>query len=353
MPDPKTLEFKLLDTLKLFKERIIVEREDRMKKKENCLTFGMKYLDECLGGIYKEDLIVYGAKTNKGKTQLATITAMANAKAGKRVHFFALEGAMYEIERRIKFQILSEMFYKTNLHKEYQTVSLNFMDWYYGHIDQFQKVESELDELLRDMFPNLETSYPCENDFTPEDFEREFLRIQNKTDLIILDHLHYFDFEDDNENRAMKQLIKKIKRLAFYGNVPVILISHIRKEDRRFKTLVPSIDDFHGSSDITKIATKVVMIAPAKRNKDEAHNCWPTYVQALKCRVDSSRTRYVGLVVFDNEMHRYNQRYQVGQLNLNEDEFEGCETIQTQPKWAKSADLWVNPNPKKDSRDDE
>jgi replicative DNA helicase len=101
------LQLKLLDNLKRFRDRVTEERLQRTQQGASCLTFGVQFLDEAVGGIYSNDLVLYGAKTGIGKTQLATITAMANAANGKRVHFFALEAEQHEIERRIKYQILT------------------------------------------------------------------------------------------------------------------------------------------------------------------------------------------------------------------------------------------------------
>ncbi len=51
-----------------------------------------------------------GAKTGIGKTALATITALHNCQQGKRVHYFALEAEEREIERRMKFQIIADLY---------------------------------------------------------------------------------------------------------------------------------------------------------------------------------------------------------------------------------------------------
>jgi DnaB-like helicase C terminal domain len=327
-------QLKLLDNLKLFRDRVTDERIQRISQSSECLSFGVKFLDECLGGIYSNDLIIYGAKTGIGKTQLATITAMANASAGKRVHFFALEAEANEIERRIKYQILAEAFFK-HLKKDFPTVHLNYMDWYYGKLDQsLGKVEPEIDAMMKDLYPNLWTFYRT-GDFTVQDFEKQILAIQDQTDLVIVDHLHYFDFEDDNENRAMKATVKKIRDLALLIGKPVILIAHMRKSDRRAKQVVPGADEFHGSSDITKIATKVVTLAPCLESEGRG-NRWPTYIRAVKCRVDGARTKYVGLTSFNADTNTYERKYYLGKLNPSEEAYQAVEAEENLPYWAKS-----------------
>lgn len=234
MATPQGFNLKLLEGLRLFKDRLLEERSQRTRQGAACLSFGVQFLDEALGGIYANDLIVYGAKSGIGKTQLATITAMENAKAGKRVHYFALEAEPNEIERRIKYQLLAEVFFKT-LRKDFPHVNFNYLDWYYGRLDEaLGRFEPEIEATMTELFPTLWTEYRT-GDFTAGDFERKFLAIQDQTDLVIIDHLHYFDFDDDNENRAIKAIVKKIRDLALLTGKPVILIAHLRKSDRRIK----------------------------------------------------------------------------------------------------------------------
>jgi hypothetical protein len=331
------LELKLLDNLKLFRERILEERIQRLKIGQDYLPFGVTFLDQALGGIYANDLILYVAKTGIGKTQLAVITAIAAAALGKRVHFFALEAEPNEIERRIKYQMLADNFFKF-LRKDFPDVHLNYMDWYYGKLDApLGKVEDEIQDLVKDLYPGLWTYYR-EGEFTIQDFERKFMAIQDQTDLVIVDHLHYFDHEDENENRAMKTIVKRIRDLAILSGKPVVLVAHMRKSDRKNKQIVPGCDEVHGSSDITKIATKVVTIAPA--DEKQAHgNRWPTYIRVAKCRVDGSRTKFTGLVGFNADTNGYQSSYYLGRLSPSEDEFLPIYKFNELPYWAKSAEV--------------
>lgn len=331
------IEFKLLSNLKLFKDRVLEERTQRKVHGSACLSFGVQFLDEALGGIYSNDLILYGAKTGIGKTQLATITAMANAAAGKRVHFFALEAEPNEIERRIKYQVLADCFFKT-LRKDFPSLHLNYMDWHYGKLDEsLGHIEPEIESIIQGLYPTLWTFYR-QGDFTIQDFEKQFLAIQEQTDLVILDHLHYFDFDDENENRAMKGAVKKIRDLALLTGKPVILIAHLRKTDRKLKQLVPGVDEFHGSSDVTKIATKVVTLAPCHEDLATG-NRWPTFARIAKCRVDGSRTRHVGLLGFNADTATYGRNYYLGRLSPAEDEFQPITQFGDLPHWAKAGQV--------------
>lgn len=259
----------------------------------------------------------------------------------RRNQFFALEAEPNEIESRIKYQILADSFFRS-LRKDFPHIHLNYLDWYYGKFEaDLGKVEDEIDILMKDLYPNLWTYYRP-GDFTIHEFERQFLAIQDNTDLVVIDHLHYFDFEDDqNENRAMKATVKKIRDLAILVGKPVILVAHMRKSDRRLKQVVPDLDDFHGSSDIAKIATKAVILAPGPRELSQG-NVWPTYMRVAKCRIDGARTKFIGLSGFNANTNKYNKHYYLGRLSPGEDQFEGIKSFSDFPYWAKSTQLFTD-----------
>lgn len=212
---------------------------------------------------------------------------------------------------------------------------MNYLDWYYGRLDSaIGHIEPEIDSLIEEAYPGLWTFYR-QGDFTIDDFEKQVLALQDQSDLFICDHLQFFDFDDENENRAMKAAVKKIRDLALLTGKPVILIAHLRKSDRRQKQIVPGVDEFHGSSDIVKIATKCITLAPCL-DSQAASNQWPTYMRIAKCRVDGSRTRYVGMVGFNANSMTYERPYYLGRLSPGEDEFTPITKFTDLPYWAKT-----------------
>jgi hypothetical protein len=103
------------------------------------------------------------------------------------------------------------------------------------------------------------------------------------------------------------------------------VIAHVRKGDRKSRQLVPGIEDFHGSSDISKIATKAIMLAPAHDKEDDEDRLpymWPTYFHIGKCRTDGSRTRFLGLVAFNARRNAYELGYSMHKMLLSGDESE-------------------------------
>lgn len=321
----------VLDEIKQSSERIKTESLSRTP--EEPLSFGIQYLDECLGGIFKNDFIVLGARSGIGKTEAAKICALANAH-NKNIFFFALEAEPNEIERRIKYSIVSNAVYGS-LRNLFSGVRFNFMDWMIGKYKPILgDYEAEIDKIVEETVPGLHTYYQKNSTLNEENIEKTILSIQDKADLIIIDHLHFFDFEDENENRAMKKLVKKLKSISQNTSVPILMLAHLRKSDKRFQSLVPDMDDFHGSSDITKIATKVVLLAAANGIELGDKSVFPTYILAAKNRYDSSRARYVSVCGFNMKENNYAKKYEVGRISFDGKEFNPEEEA---PYWAVSA----------------
>lgn len=311
-------------------ERLIGEREERLENVSGVIPFGISFLDDALSGIFRNDLILIGSKTGAGKTQLASIIAMNAARMGKRVHFMALEAESREIERRMYYQNIVSQYYAL---KARPPIKFSYIDWYMGKLDdEIERLKNEWG--LPDVtLPTLNTFYRTQ-DFTAQDFQRIFFAIKDETDLVIVDHLHYFDMETENENRELKQIVKAIRDCALISNKPIVLIAHVRKTDRGSKSICPTIEDFHGSSDVGKIATKAIMIAPDY--SAPATERFPTFFRILKCRLDGSRSRYAAASGFSVTKQSYEKDYLLGRFNFDSSDFLGISNSEI-PDWAVSA----------------
>ena len=108
--------------------------------------------------------------------------------------------------------------------------------------------------------------------------------------------------------------MKRVRDCSLSTGVPVILVAHLRKRDRTRKAVVPDVDDFHGSSDITKIATACVLVAAAPKDPTCAPLpwVWPTYMHVAKDRMEGSTTRYIAQTAFDARSAGYREEYLLG-----------------------------------------
>ena len=106
-------------------------QEEEAHRKElwgRILKFGVSYLDDALLGILPNDLVLIGAPSGAGKTQLCVNIANANLAEGKRVHVFALEAEQDEWERRIKYQMLCQAYY-SDQNRQRLNSRMTFQGW--------------------------------------------------------------------------------------------------------------------------------------------------------------------------------------------------------------------------------
>lgn len=99
------------------------------------------------------------------------------------------------------------------------------------------KASASVDEILKG-FDEARTSYGC----------RVFL----------LDNVDQFDFDGENENKALKDIIIKVRDYAINNKVHIFLIAHIRKTER--DVILPDMFDVKGTSSIVNIAKNVLIL---------------------------------------------------------------------------------------------
>lgn len=304
------------------------ELEDRMRTLDGMLRYGVSYLDDALLGILSSDLVLLGAASGVGKTQLCCAIALTNILAGKRIHFIALEADEYEIERRIKFRILSRLYFDGQ--DLFLREPLTFARWRIGAFTNLlARLEVDAAERMLD-FHNLNLFYK-HGDFSVNNLIEAVISNADESDLFIIDHAHYFDFDGDNENRALKEIAKMTRTLSLENGVPIILVAHLRKRDRWNNELVPGIDEFHGSSDLAKIATRVITVAPGAPS---SRGNFETFFRIAKNRLDAGTTRYIGQMFYNTQQGSYEDLYAIGAATANRDD--GFESLPAGdvPGWA-------------------
>lgn len=307
-------------------DRIAEEKAIRQKiAKTEPLSFGVSFLDAATRGIFPSDLILLGAPTGIGKTELCVNIAMANIESGKRVHFIALEADRCEIERRIFYSFLAKaFFYDPNRPK--LSGHLNMADWMLGKFNgQLDRYEKAVEEILEPGLAQLFTFYKAKA-FTHEDLIYNIGTVAEETDIIIVDHVHFFDWDETDDNRAIKQIAKTARDIVLEMGKPMVLVAHLRKRDRNNKDLCPGVDEFHGSSDLTKIATKAITIGSGGIDQDGSA---VTYMRVCKNRLDGSTARYMARMKFNFQRRAYEEKFK---LSWPGDKFE---EIADYPFWAR------------------
>lgn len=332
-------------------ERIAAEAEERQLQAVKMLPYGIPFLDDALGGIMPNDLILIGSKTGAGKTQICSNIAAFLCAQGKRVAFFALEAEDREIERRMKYGILAELYYgDIRAGKITKKANISYKEWRQFRLQEvLGKYEAEADARFSEL-KNLQTFYRSYGDFNVDDLEREIAKVAKEVDLIILDHVHYVDVKSDqNENAEMKVIVKKLRDLALSYSVPIIAVAHLRKDfGGKNHPLVPSLEDFHGSSDLVKICTAAIVLAPAydlkyfdpgsKEILSPDHKMSDTYITVRKSRLAGGDvTRHTGVAMFNRELNTYWHTYAIGRLVNGDREWQpyDSESVSNKPPyWA-------------------
>ena len=306
--------------------------EAYMPQKPIC-KFGIKFLDDALGGIYKYDVVLLGARTGGGKTEFVSTLAQNIAKQGKRVNLIALESDPSEIERRIRYRLLAETIFKDPLLiKSLNKRHLSYRAWSDG---KFEDLSNIVLKNQSDVFQNIYTTYKSDAEYTIENLHNHLIAAGNAMDVIILDHVHYIDLDSEKENSELKKIIKMIRSIALDKGKPMIIVAHLRKGMGKNETLVPDLEEFHGSSDLSKIATRAIMISPClkKEIKECTKTLFPTFLRVAKNRRDGSVTRYCALLEFDIQTNSYLDAFDLGILNHSGTKWEQVTENQI-PRWA-------------------
>lgn len=317
-------------------ERLQGELESRHRARDRMCRFGVQYLDDACRGIFSNDFVLIGARTGVGKTQLATLIAKENI-SDRRVHYIALEAEPYEIERRILYQEFSHVFF--DIAKEYRNTKkkLNYLDWYRGDFDPIlDKYYPEIRASMAERLSNLVTHYRP-NGCNYGELVKDIYQIQNDADLIILDHLHYIDFETQNENAGYKALTKELRATALSIGKPIIAIVHVRKADRKLPEITPVADDIHGSSDIAKIGTNIIMLSRMYEESPE-DPFTKTHIRIVKHRKDGTLTGFVGTSQYNWKKQAYSDRYWLSRIGPHGDSLVVINHSQA-PDWAAHA-IW-------------
>lgn len=204
-----------------------VERHKNFGKMQG-LSSGFRKIDELTKGFVGGELTIVAGKTSYGKTTLAINIANKIALAGTPVLFVTLEMTKGEISSR-------------------------FMQINGGNNDDFQTVAG----LIAFQTTN-ELNWKSIDGLVGE-FVKSFTN-----GLIVIDHLHYFTRELENVSEDLGRLTKEFKKNAEIHNVPILLVSHVRKTVNDKEA---GIDDLRGSSYIAQDADIVLMVGRSKENE--------------------------------------------------------------------------------------
>lgn len=158
------------------------------------LSTGFPSIDTLTLGLPGGELIIVAGETSRGKTLLSMNIANFVALNGGRVLFVTLEMTHAELTSRYMF--LNGGF-DTDA---FMTVAANTV---FQHNDELDW--KDIDGLISNAKEQLDV------------------------DLVVIDHLHYFTRELEKASEDLGRITKEFKKNAIRHNIPIILISHVRK----------------------------------------------------------------------------------------------------------------------------
>jgi len=309
-------------------------RPQLKEAEEKAISFGNTFLDASLFGILPNDLILIGAGTGVGKTALSCEIAKNVAQSGKRVLFIALEAEQNEIEMRIRYQYYAKQYF-TDSDRDYN-VNFDYRNYRYNRLaDTIMRYEDSVNSQFVKECKRLKTYYRTQG-FNIETLKKMLEWAKDNADLVIIDHLHYFDFAKDasqSSNQRMSDLVKQIRDLNLFYNVPIVLVAHLRKD---IQTITPSVADFMGSSDIGKVATTAIMLSRQPNGFDPVNQTSKTIISIPKGRTGSIGV--VGIQQYAIQYCTYEKTFNVGIVYSDK-----VKTLKSSelPYWAKNCQWCV------------
>lgn len=217
-----------------------IERNKSFGKMQG-ISSGYPKIDDMTKGLVGGELVIVAGKTSYGKTTMCINIANKVALAGTPVLFVTLEMTKAEVASRY-------MFINGGNNEDYEIVSNltvvqanDELDW------------KSIDGLVQNFI----------NQFS--------------NGLVVIDHLHYFTRELEQVAEDLGRITKELKKNAIRHNVPVILVSHVRKTGNNNDA---SMEDLRGSSYIAQDADIVLMVG---RKKGDDHT--------IKIAIEKNRNR--------------------------------------------------------------
>ncbi|MBO5320978.1 MAG: replicative DNA helicase [Clostridia bacterium] len=232
----------------------VIENEtyDRLNKMSNPETradyigvpTGIGSLDKVIGGLYKSDLIILGARPGMGKTAFAlNIVRNVAINSGKTVCFFSLEMSRDQLAQRMlssEAGIPSEKLRNGELED-----------------DEWTRLAMAGDNLSKANIYFDETS----NITVPE--MKAKIRRMPKVDLVVVDYLGLMKSSRNIDNRVQEvsEITRNLKIMAKDLKVPVIACAQLsRGTETKGKSHKPALSDLRDSGSIEQDADIVLFL---------------------------------------------------------------------------------------------
>ena len=278
---------------------------DKLKAK-----FGIKYLDENFTGILEDDFWLIGARSGAGKSTIADIIATYNGAHGKRVTLISLENFEGDCETQKAYYEYKRLTHNYNI---------TLRDFKAGLFEFDELALKKAFDYAEETYKNVKLVYNT-GDYKIENLHDDIVDAANRSncDLLIIDHLDYLDKDTPSENELthITKLVKEIRDTQRIHHIPIIGISHLRKmPNQKDNVVVPSVDEFIGSSNKYKQATGAILLAP----DDDENYTAQSYLKSTWCCVRKLRMGGIdnraAKILFNTQTGQYQDDYEIYKVN--------------------------------------
>lgn len=227
---------------------------------EPMLSFGWKSLDEALGPIGKEDVIVLAGRTSMGKSAIAQQMACAVAEQGKGVGFFALEMSDDQMAARL-LSAYARSHYGEVTYRDIYRAYGGLYRMRNEHVACLHEARQRIDQLplALDTRGGLK---PSQVMAAARKQKRNLERRGQTLDLLVIDHIGEMtpDERCTSEYERASSIARWLKQAAKALQVPVLACVQINREAEKTNDKKPTRAMLRDSGRIEEIADSIVLI---------------------------------------------------------------------------------------------
>lgn len=227
------------------------------------MKYGWKNRDDKLWWIFGGELIVVWWDTGVWKSTYINQICTNVSNQGFRV-------VKYSLENRLEASAKEELFYTINRIR-IASWRTPYVWWSFianEYSSKWKRADKDYESLLKVAFEKLSKVPIIELDkdrwVTIQDMVKLIEEeVANWTKLFVVDHLHYFVFEEsDRLDLQIKNVMHDLNELARKHNIAIIVVAHYRNTTwrERWKDMVPNPWYFRDSSSLKQVAHKIIQI---------------------------------------------------------------------------------------------
>lgn len=227
------------------------------------MKYGWKQWDDILGWIFGGELILLGGDSGSWKSTIINQICINVANQWFRV-------VKYSLENRLENAAKEELFYTCNRirknsgrqpYKRWPFISNEYWEKWKLYDKDFKAIMTEAYRQLSKI-PVVELDK--DQNVAIEDIVKLIeSEVNNWTKLFVIDHLHYFVFDDvERLDLQIKNVMHQLNELARKYNIAIIMVAHYRNNTWRekWRDMKPNPTYFRDSSSLKQIAHKIIQL---------------------------------------------------------------------------------------------